>query len=168
MAVTTFAGSLTKQAGSENGAGTDAQFNRPSGITTDGAGHLFVADTNNGTVRQIDIASAMVTTLAGTALALGNTDGIGAAARFVNPYGIEWDKNGSLYVADRAAQTIRRIYVATGAVSTFAGSLGQGGVVPGSIATATLNGPTAVRMSPSGALVVACSFDNAILTISKP
>jgi sugar lactone lactonase YvrE len=167
MAVTTFAGSLTKQAGSQDGTGNNAQFYRPTGITTDGVGHLFVADSNNGTIRQIDIASAMVSTLAGTALALGNMDGIGAAARFVNPYGIEWDKNGSLYVADRSAQTIRRVYVATGAVSTFAGSLGQGGVVPGSIVTATLNGPTAVRVSPSGALVVACSLDNAIVTITQ-
>ena len=49
--VTTLAG--TGSPGSSNGTGTAASFNYPEGITTDGT-NLYVADTSNHLIRQIE------------------------------------------------------------------------------------------------------------------
>jgi DNA-binding beta-propeller fold protein YncE len=66
------------------------------GITSDGTS-LYVSDTNS-TIRRIDIASAEVTTLAGSADSRGSADGTGSAARFDTPSGITSDGT-SLYIA---------------------------------------------------------------------
>ena len=62
-AVTTLAGGGSAP-GSEDGTGAAARFRYPSGIAATAAGELYVADTDNLTVRYIDTAAA-VTTLAG-------------------------------------------------------------------------------------------------------
>jgi hypothetical protein len=106
-AVTTLAGSFGPF-GSDDGTGPAAQFNAPSGITSDGT-HLYVGDSSNNTIRQIVIATAVVTTLAGNANASsGAVDATGAAARFSTAYGVTSDGT-SLYVADRDNDTIRKI-----------------------------------------------------------
>ncbi|MDO8281764.1 MAG: hypothetical protein Q7U10_03955 [Thermodesulfovibrionia bacterium] len=115
--VTTLAGSGAS--GFANGTGTAATFNQPYGITTDGT-NLFVTDRNNHTIRQIVIATGEVTTLAGTALSWGIADGLGAIARFNEPRGLTTDGT-NLYVTDWNNHTIRKIVIATGDVTTFAG-----------------------------------------------
>jgi hypothetical protein len=67
------------------------------------------------------IATGEVTTLAGTAGSRSSTDGTGAAARFDFPTGITSDGT-NLYVVDRYNNTIRKIVIATGEVTTFAGT----------------------------------------------
>jgi hypothetical protein len=136
-AVTTFAGTAGVS-GSTDAIGTAARFNRPMGITADGAGYLHVVDSYNHTIRKIEIATANVTTLAGLAASSGSTDGIGAAARFQYPYGVTADGKGNLYVSDSENKTIRRIVLATGEVSTIAGVAGgltgiQLGDLPGNL-----------------------------------
>src|SRR5262249_9158811 len=65
--VTTVAGSGAVAGGAADGVGTAARFKGPSGITLDEGGRLFVADVNNGTLRQIDPVSRSVTTVVGIA-----------------------------------------------------------------------------------------------------
>jgi hypothetical protein len=117
-AVTTLAGSGAS--GSANGAGAAATFSMPSAIACDGT-NLWVADSANHLIRQIVISSGEVTTLAGTAGASGTVDDTGSAARFNYPIGITLN-NGALYVADMSNRRIRKIVIATAAVTTFAGS----------------------------------------------
>lgn len=95
--------------GSTDGTGTSARFYSPYGITTDGT-NLYVADTFNHTIRKIDLsgASAVVSTLAGTAGVSGVTDATGSAARFAYPFDVIYI-NGALYVADFANGSIRKI-----------------------------------------------------------
>ena len=103
--VTTLAGTAGSP-GSTDGVGAVALFNSPVGITSDGT-NLYVAD-NYSTIRQIVIATSVVTTLAGTAGVSGSDDGTGASAQFDYPYGIT--TNGTnLYVADTNNHTIRQI-----------------------------------------------------------
>ena len=61
--VTTIAGH-SLETGSADGAGAAATFNQPMGITLDGAGNIYVADTNNHTLRAITRAG-VVSTIAG-------------------------------------------------------------------------------------------------------
>ena len=93
----------------------------------DQAGNLYVADTGNNTIRKIVLASSLVSTVAGTAGAAGATNGVGSDARFHNPNGLAVDGSGNLYVADTGNQIIRRVVVATGVVTTFAGTAGMSG-----------------------------------------
>ena len=119
--VTTIAGSAGSS-GSADGSGPGARFSSLAGITTDGT-NLYVVDAGNNNIRQVVIATGVVTTLSGSAGNPGSADGTGAAARFNSPQGISTD-GANLYVADSGNDTIRRIAIATGAVTTLAGSPG--------------------------------------------
>lgn len=128
--VTTLAGA-PGIGGSADGIGSAASFRFPTGITTDGT-NLFVADSYNSTIRKIVISTGVVTTLAGKATTQGSIDGVGAAARFNIPEGITTD-GVDLYVTDTASvgSTVRKISIATGAVTTIAGTAGVGGSADG-------------------------------------
>ena len=126
--VSTIAGQLGS-AGSADGGDTVAAFDAPKGITTDGVS-LFLADSNNHTIRKIDIATGVVSTLAGTAGKKGGHDGIGSAARFNRPFGMTTDGK-NLYVTDSNNHTVRQIDIDTGTVTTLAGKVGEVGYVDG-------------------------------------
>ena len=64
------------------------------------------------------VSEPITTTIAGTGLP-GRTDGVAGSATFLTPTGIAVGNDGSIYVADIAAQNIRRIH--SGIVETFAG-----------------------------------------------
>lgn len=116
--VTTLAGSGTL--GSTDGIGAAASFNQPVGITTDGI-NVYVADSGNNKIRQIGISTGVVTTLAGSGVT-GSMDAVvGTAATFRNPTGITTSGN-QLYIADSGSNKIRQIDIATGSVSTLAGT----------------------------------------------
>jgi DNA-binding beta-propeller fold protein YncE len=104
---------------SGDGVGASAKFNGPTAITTDGT-NLYVADANNDTIRQIVIATGVVTTIAGSPGVPGTTDGTGFGALFNSPHGITI-YNGNLFVTDTASNLIRQVAIATGAVTTIAG-----------------------------------------------
>ncbi len=122
-AVTTFAGT-TGLSAFVDGVGTDARFGSLRGLWGDGT-FLYVSDQGNKVIRRIEIATATVTTLAGTAGAQNLTDGVGSAARFLGP-GPMWGDGTNLYVGDTAStstsviRVIRRITIATGQVTTIA------------------------------------------------
>ena len=106
--------------GAVDGIGSVARYNAPSGITaiTSMFGFMtYVADTGNNTIRSV---SGTTVTIAGLAGASGSTDATGTLARFNAPTGITTDGT-NLYVTDYNNNTIRKIVVATGAVSTLAG-----------------------------------------------
>lgn len=117
--VSTLAGSPTPRY-DESAAG----YGRFMGIAVDPSGNIFVTDYHNHVVLKIT-ASGVVSTFAGLAGAVGGNDGQGSAARFNRPAGIAAGQDGSLYVADALAHTIRKISPA-GVVTTLAGSYQSG------------------------------------------
>jgi DNA-binding beta-propeller fold protein YncE len=157
-AVMTIAGQ-DRSIGSTDGTGTTALFNGPAGITTDGT-NLYIADTDNSTIRKMIIATGQVTTLAGTTGANGSYDATGAAARFNYPCGITTDGT-NLYVADTNNSTIRKVVIATGQVTTLAGSPGANGSVDGTGYGAQFNYPTAITCDGTN-LYVADTDNNSI------
>lgn len=116
-------------AGSADGTGASARFNDLKDIVTDGT-NLYAADSGNHTIRKIVIATGVVTTIAGSAGSPGSADGTGGAARFNQPFGLEL-AGGALWITDRGNQTIRRLTLATGAVTTVAGTAGMSGTADG-------------------------------------
>lgn len=139
--------------GSTDGVGASARFAAPKGLALDGAGNLFVADNENRTIRKVVIATAEVTTFAGTAGESAITDGIGAAARFESPAGLVADHEGNLFLSD--GDKIRKIVIATGAVTTIAGGSGGGTNYDGIGNNATFYRPNGLTLDQAGNLFVA-------------
>jgi sugar lactone lactonase YvrE len=81
--VSTLAGRAGEQ-GSADGPGDVARFSFPYGVAVDTGGNVYVADSNNNTIRKIT-TSGIVSTLAGTVLLNGSADGSGSAAQFSHP-----------------------------------------------------------------------------------
>ncbi|MFT5589896.1 MAG: sugar lactone lactonase YvrE [Bradyrhizobium sp.] len=126
--VSTLAGAMSTP-GAADGSGAAARFYYPQSIAIDRAGTLYVADTNNQTIRKIT-PQGVVTTLAGSVGLDGSTDGRGSAARFSYPQGIAVDAAGTVIVSDTYNHTLRTIN-ALGLVTTLAGSAGNFGYLDG-------------------------------------
>ena len=103
--VTTLAG-LARRHGGTDARGSLACFLFPTGVAVDAIGNVYVADHLNTTIRKIS-PSGEVSTRAGSVLRIGHVDGPGPDARFVGPFGIAVDADGTLYVTD--GTTIRII-----------------------------------------------------------
>ena len=169
---TSWAGTVV--AGSDNpnvicqevdGSFATAQFSNPSTVAYDGNGHLFVTDTGasfctgsltgGSTIRELDLATKMVNTLAGTPGQIGSSDGVGGAASFSGPTGIAYDGNGNLYIADSLNDTIREIDIASQTVTTVAGSVGVTGSTDGVGLAALFDTPGGLSVDQSGLLYIA-------------
>jgi sugar lactone lactonase YvrE len=162
--VSTFAGSpgIT---GNLDGTGASARFYGPRGITIDGANNLYVADKVASTIRKIT-PSGVVTTVAGLGLTPGIADGMGTAARFNGPEGIDSDATGTLYVADTDNHIIRKITPA-GEVITLAGSTtGISGSTDGIGAAAKFIWPSGMKLDAAGNVYVADYGNTAVRKIT--
>jgi sugar lactone lactonase YvrE len=107
--VTTFAGSAGV-AGSADGSTASATFCHPAEIVFDRRGDLLVADSFNHILREVS-TNGMVSTVSGLAGISGDTDGVNGQGRFFNPYGLVFDPNGVLLVADTYNELIRQVLV---------------------------------------------------------
>ncbi len=156
--VTTIAGKAGV-AGIANGLGNAARVNYPQGIAVDGAGNLYIADTDSGTIRKVAPAGTnwMVTTIAGLAGPFGSVDGTNSAARFAGPKGCGADAAGNIYVADNDGCTIRKVTPAgtNWVVTTLAGAAGKPGSADGIGRDARFYGPFDVTVDSAGNLFVA-------------
>lgn len=148
--------------GSADGTGSAARFSGPIGVAVDGDGNVFVADSNNATIRKI-APGGVVTTLAGTPGAIGYGDATGAAARFTRPGGMAIDDGGNLYVSDNDAM-IRKVSPG-GVVTTLAGSRTVGSA-DGAGKSAQFNQPRGVAVDAHGVVYVADSGNDTIRQIA--
>ncbi len=127
-------------AGYTNGTGAAAKFNRPMGVAVDSTNtYLYVADSYNSAIRRVRISDGKVETFAGAGRS-GYRDAIGTAAFFSIPEYVAI--SGSyLYVSEAGGNKIRRINIATRAVTTVAGTEGIKGYRNGVGALARFNDP---------------------------
>jgi serine/threonine protein kinase/TPR repeat protein/sugar lactone lactonase YvrE len=186
--VTTVAGYPGSQ-GRADGNGGTVRFYRPQGIAVDRSGHLYVADTQNHTIRKggpglvsrdrpaavaapaqagqpaaaVAVPEYAFNTLAGTPGQPGSSDGTLRNARFNQPEGMAIDHRGIVYVADSRNSTIRQI-LPTGEVRTFAGLAGSTGGIDGPGRAARFVAPGALAVDRAGWLYVA---DRASHTIRR-
>ena len=159
-AVTTVAGSGTL--GSTDGSALSARFNYPSGVTVDGNGAIFVADTSNNTIRRV--YGGLVTTVAGVAGSVGSADGAGSLARFYGPQGITY-QSSKIYVADTYNNKVRSVDLYKSyLVNTVAGT-GSAGYLDGTTSTAIFNRPMDVSVTSSGRVYVVEYYGNRLRLI---
>lgn len=150
--------------GFANGSSIIARFNGPRGITMDGSGNLYVADTGNHAIRQIT-AGGVVSTLAGTG-SFGNANGVGTGASFHSPNGIVYHAaSNALYVADAGNNVVRRITLPGAVVTTFAGTMGTAGHADGS--PGFFYTPTGITVDSGGTFYVTDSSDHTIRSITS-
>jgi len=150
-----FAGTGVQGYGGDNGPATQALLNDIGGLAMDSSGDVFVADTYNHLVREVN-TSGIITTVAGTPGTCGYSGDGGPAtsAQLCYPQSVFVDANNNLYIADTNNQVIR--LVSGGIISTLAGNGSRGYSGDGGPATAAeLSYPDAAAADNLGNVYIA-------------
>lgn len=132
--ITTFAGRGLDYIGhtGNGGPATSASIGIPLGIAVDPAGNVYFTESVYCTVRKVDIATEVITRVAGSAVigdcASNGDGGVALAARLSSPRSLATDSAGNLFVLELGTDTVRRIDVVTQVITTIAGG---GATVPG-------------------------------------
>jgi len=123
--ITTVAGNGTFGFAGDGGPATEAELRNPAGVAVDGAGNLFIADTQNERIRRV-APDGTIDTIAGNGTAgFGGDGGPGTAAELSFPLDVGVDAAGDVFVADTLNNRIRKV-TPDGTITTVAGN-GQGG-----------------------------------------
>jgi len=94
-----------------NGLASSASLNRPTDVTVDKDGNLFIADTGNNVIRKVNATTKSITTIAGivTTGEFDGDNGPATAAKFNTPLGVTIDRDGNLYIADSLNFRVRKV-----------------------------------------------------------
>jgi sugar lactone lactonase YvrE len=124
----------TEEAGylGDGALATAARLNNPSGLALDASGNLFIADTNNNVIREVNAKTGIITTVAGDGTGAGPGDTVTCTARIDGvlatttglcvPSAVALDASGDLFIADSGNDVIRKVTASTGYISTVAGN----------------------------------------------
>ncbi len=169
--ITTVAGTLGTAGFSGNGGpATSATLFDPSGLVVDRSGNIYIADSDNDVVREVNASTGIISTIAGTALTAGFTGdgGLATSATLSAPWGLALNSTGTtLFIADRDNNAIREVNLATGIISTLAGSGTFGSTGDGGPAlAATLSSPRSVAVDTSGNVYIADALGNQVRMVA--
>jgi len=147
---------------------TGSILNGPIGTVSDSSGNIYIADTNNCVVREVNAMTGIITSFAGNySLGCGYSGDGGPAtsAQIYRPSHLGVDSSNNVYITDTGYCVIRE--VSGGTINTVAGngSCGYGG--DGSAATsAQLSTPTGVTFDGSGNMYIADQGNQVIRKVS--
>jgi uncharacterized repeat protein (TIGR01451 family) len=149
--ITTVAGNGAYGFAGDGAAANNAKLAYPEGVAVDSSGNLFIADSANARIREVN-AAGVIATFVGGAL---NDGGVSAFGLLNQPSGIARDNKGNTYIADTNNNRVREV-AANGIITTVAGtgtpgSTGDGGAAAG----AQLNAPQGLALDSSGNLYIA-------------
>src|SRR5208282_2064332 len=167
--ITTIAGNGTQGFSGDGGLATAAELNEPAGLALDASGNLYIADSENNRIRKVNLATGIITTIAGDGTQGFSGDGGPATAAELNdPIQIALDASGNLYFADGKNDVIREVNRATGIITTVAGTGSAGFGGDGGLATAAeFDMPAGVALDASGNLFIADSGNNRIREVNR-
>jgi hypothetical protein len=162
-------------------AAASSSLSSPGGVTVDGAGNLFIADTGNDLVRIVSAESGIITVFAGNlqgakGLCAGKTDNLGdgcpaTSATLDQPEGTTLDLSGNVYIADTSNSLIRLV-APSGVITTFAGAgVGCSGATDGqgdgcSAYGAILDHPYPVAFDAAGNMYIPDSSHNRVRIVA--
>ena len=125
--ITTIAGNGVQGFSGDGNAGTNAQFNNPTGVAVDTAGNVYIADQANQRVRKVTASTGIITTIAGNGVIGFSGDGsAGTGAQLASPLGVAVDAAGNVYIADTGFNHIRKVAANTGIITTIVGGSNGG------------------------------------------
>lgn len=165
---TRFAGTGVAGYGGDGGPAASALLHDPHGLIIGPGDLMYIADTLNNRVRQVDIKSGKISTLAGTGEKGFSGDGGPALqAKFDGVFGIALTDSGDkLFIADLGNRRVRMIELKSGIVSTVAGNGTD--AIPMDMAVAIqspLQDPRAVAVDPRGNLYILERRGNALRVV---
>jgi sugar lactone lactonase YvrE len=184
LKVTATTGIISVVAGNGNGGyagdgglATNATIYEPMAVAVDSSGNLYIADSGNDVVRKVTASTGIITTVVGNYTSCtvyyysnGSCGDGGAAtsAQLYYPVSVAVDSAGNIYIADYADHRIRKVTVATGIISTVAGSGNTPGFSgDGGLATsAQLNYPDGVAVDSVGNIFIADTNNNLIREVN--
>ncbi len=173
--VSTLAGSglpylngITSQVG-DFGAATNAGINNPTGLCLDGAGNLFIADSQNYRIRKV-ATTGIITTVAGNGVfGSGGNGGPATGANLNIPTGVAVDVSNNLFIADSLNHCIRKVNIG-GTISIAAGAGTPGGSGysgdGGAAVSAKLNNPMGLAPDKAGHLFISDCFNARIRKVA--
>lgn len=145
--------------------GTTVPLVQPYQIAFDSAGNMYIADSGDELIREINVAGVINTVAGNGSQGFGGDNGPATQAMLDTPTGVAVDATGNIYVADSNNNRIRE--VSGGTITTIAGTGAPGYSGDGSAATAaTLDSPSALVIDSSGNLYIADSNNECIRKIS--
>ena len=166
--ISTFAGGGTGGCG-YSGPATDAQLVSPAGLAIDSSGNLYIADSGNGCIRKLSIATGVISTVAGGSNSgdfylSDQTNALAVDLYF--PQGVTVDQAGNLYIADTGNSCIRKV-TPYGTASVVAGNgqisySGDGGQA----SSAALGTPYAIGVDGSGGLYITDTMNQRVRKVS--
>lgn len=141
--ISTVVGTGEKGFSGDGGPATAAQCGGIYHASLDPAGkNLYLADLDNRRVRKVDMATGIITTLAGNGAKGVPNDGADAAtAPLVDPRAVAADAHGNVYILERIGNALR-VVDRDGKIRTVVGTGAKGNSGDGGDAKlATMNGP---------------------------
>ena len=121
--ITTVAGNGSVCYNGDGIRATAAELQYPDAVALDSAGDLFIADSGNNRIREVNHATGVITTVAGNGTAgYSGDNGPATAAELSSPECVAVDSAGDLFIADSGNNVIREVNHATGVITTVAGN----------------------------------------------
>jgi len=160
-----FAGFGSVGSSGDNGPATSAALNSPLDVAVDGAGNVYIADSQNNRVRMVT-STGTITTVAGNGSSNDVDGGPATSSGLFLPYGVTVDAAGKNLYIDEYGGRIRQVNLASRIIQTVAGAgsprvLGDGGTA----VNAGINNPEAIALNPSGGLFIADTGDGRVRAV---
>jgi len=151
----------------DGGPAINASLNQPHEIRFDASGNLFIVDMKNHAIRRVDRQTQQISTIAGDGQpGYAGDGGPAVEAKLNKPHSLQFDRKGDLYVCDIGNHVVRKIDMASGIISTFAGTGKPGKTVSDApINGNPLNGPRSIDVDREGNLWLATREGNQVFRI---
>jgi len=164
--ILTVAGNGTTGYTGDGGLATSAEIDPFGGIAVDATGNIYIADGDNSVIRKVTVATGDITTVAGNGTAGDSGDGgLAISAELNSPSGVAVDSVGNIYFCD--IESIRKVTVATGIITTVAGNGTEGYTGDGGLATsAELSDPYSMAVDSVGNIYIADTLNQAIRKVT--
>lgn len=158
----------------DTGLATAATLNGPSSIAFDSSGNMYIADSNNMVIREVNAITQIISTVAGNGKSCYPTTstcgdgGVATSASFAFPLNIAFDSSGNLYISDWQGYKVRKVIpsggsIANGTISTLAGTGTQGARGNNGLATAAnLDHPAGLVVDSSSNVYISDQYNGEV------
>jgi sugar lactone lactonase YvrE len=158
----------------DGGLATAASLNGPSSVAFDASGNMYIADSNNMVIREVNGTTHDISTVVGSGYSCYPTTGtcgdggVATSASFSFPLNVTFDTAGNLYISDWQGYKIRKVVplggsIANGTISTIAGTGVSGSKGNNGKATsANLNHPAGLVVDSSSNVYISDQYNNEV------